>query len=616
MKKTLTLVVVLLLILGLTACNVQTESQQQQPAPAPSGGETPTEGGGAVTVERVPLRLLYMSYQEPVVNVVQDMLNKNGFDVTLNTQPDYASFKAQEDAGNYDISMSGWTTVTGNPDYAVRSLFITGGDYSKLADPALDALIDQAALETADVYVDTYKQFEKVLVEDNAYIIPLYTGIKAQAFNETMLKADSVRLSKSRAFVWEEVEYNDASLHETRPLVLQQMLGSLTSLDPIKGNDGSINQLNTNMYVRLVNLTDDDQVVSRSSLSYNHAIAEGNSEYYFLLRDDINFAKVENMEPVDTGVLVGAEDVVFSLLRAADPNAVPDHRTFSLHSHIANVEIVDNLESLSDVKVSGSDELITDALSKDLPAAITTLVTDKADVDNASGAYQLVKLTTTEPFPQVLNYLAHQSAGIVSKDQVESINTYDMATFDITKDVPYGDQRVITEGDTYDNHLWTSGPYALIKKNDYGAEFTASPAYRPGDPEAAVIKHVTMRFIPDLASAVSALRAGEVDLVYNPPEVQFSIIEDDPNLTLQMMKSNAVNYMSIDMLGESEFAKSADLRKAVLYSINQEELIAALGGYSFPAYTTLTPLIDTGNVVTADPAKVQEHLQKYFSQKQ
>jgi len=286
MKKTLTLVVVLLLILGLTACNVQTESQQQQPAPAPSGGETPTEGGGAVTVERVPLRLLYMSYQEPVVNVVQDMLNKNGFDVTLNTQPDYASFKAQEDAGNYDISMSGWTTVTGNPDYAVRSLFITGGDYSKLADPALDALIDQAALETADVYVDTYKQFEKVLVEDNAYIIPLYTGIKAQAFNETMLKADSVRLSKSRAFVWEEVEYNDASLHETRPLVLQQMLGSLTSLDPIKGNDGSINQLNTNMYVRLVNLTDDDQVVSRSSLSYNHAIAEGNSEYYFLLRDD------------------------------------------------------------------------------------------------------------------------------------------------------------------------------------------------------------------------------------------------------------------------------------------------------------------------------------------
>lgn len=30
-------------------------------------------------------------------------------------------------------------------------------------------------------------------------------------------------------------------------------------IDPVKGNDSSINQLNTNMYVRLVNLTEDDQ---------------------------------------------------------------------------------------------------------------------------------------------------------------------------------------------------------------------------------------------------------------------------------------------------------------------------------------------------------------------
>ena len=31
--------------------------------------------------------------------------------------------------------LSGWTTVTGNPDYAVRSVFKTGGDYSIMADP-------------------------------------------------------------------------------------------------------------------------------------------------------------------------------------------------------------------------------------------------------------------------------------------------------------------------------------------------------------------------------------------------------------------------------------------------------------------------------------------------
>ncbi len=53
----------------------------------------------------------------------------------------------------------------------------------------------------------------------------------------------------------------DESKNTSEHYYLTQVNGDLTSLDPIKGNDGSINQLNTNMYVRLVNLTDDDNVV-------------------------------------------------------------------------------------------------------------------------------------------------------------------------------------------------------------------------------------------------------------------------------------------------------------------------------------------------------------------
>ena len=72
-----------------------------------------------------------------------------------------------------------------------------------------------------------------------------------------------------------KIEFNDTSKNTTEPLILHQTINSLTSLDPIKGNDGSINTLNTNMYVRLVNLTDTDEVVSDGSLSYNHVMAEG-----------------------------------------------------------------------------------------------------------------------------------------------------------------------------------------------------------------------------------------------------------------------------------------------------------------------------------------------------
>ena len=126
---------------------------------------------------------------------------------------------------------------------------------------------------------------------------------------------------------------------------MSQTNSTLTSLDPIKGNDGSINMLNTNMYVRLVNLTDDDKVVSDGSLSYNYAIADGNKDYYFLLRDDINFARVQDGHAVDSGVLVGGEDVIYSLERAKNKDSVPNHKTYSLHENIDTVSLVTDLSN-------------------------------------------------------------------------------------------------------------------------------------------------------------------------------------------------------------------------------------------------------------------------------
>ena len=72
------------------------------------------------------IEILGMSSGEQDLNIVRDQLVKNGFNVKLNIQPDYGSFTAQKDAGNFDIALSSWTTVTGNPDYAVRALFKIG----------------------------------------------------------------------------------------------------------------------------------------------------------------------------------------------------------------------------------------------------------------------------------------------------------------------------------------------------------------------------------------------------------------------------------------------------------------------------------------------------------
>lgn len=585
-----------------TKSNVEKEKKPDSNTAA-EGDQTPIE-----------IEILGMSSGEEDLNIVRDQLVKNGFKVKLNIQPDFGSFKAQEDAGNFDVSLSGWTTVTGNPDYAVRSLFISGGDYSIISDEEIDQLINKASTETPEEYVETYKQLEQRLVFDKAYIAPLYSSYKTQALNKDVLKPESVRLSKSRSFAWETVDFNDESKRDTEPFIMSQASSTLTSLDPIKGNDGSINMINTNMYVRLVNLTDDDQVTSDGSLSYNHSIAEGNSEYYFILRDDINFAKITDKKVEDTGELVSAEDVIFSLNRAKDKDSVPDHRTYSLHEHIKEVEAVTDLAEL-DKQQSNGEGTIKEALENGLDAKISELVTEKSKVNNKEGKYQVVKLTTTEPFPQVLNYLAHQSAGIVSKDQVESINTYDVASYDPNKDIAYGDQSTVTEGDKYDNHLYASGPYILAYKNDYEAILYKNPGYMKGTENEAKISTVKLRFIADADSTLSALRNGEIYVYYGVPETKYDVVENDAKLQLQTMPSNSATYLLFNTDNNREVAKSEDLRKAVLYSINQDEILDFYQGNKIKAVSTVSPLVTTGNELKADPEKVKEYLNKYRESK-
>jgi len=595
MKKLL--VFLFITVLALAGC-VQTKTDVE--------GSKDSKGKGKKEIE-----VLGMAASEEDMNIVRDQLVKNGFDVKLNIQPDYGSFSAQKDAGNYDLALSSWTTVTGNPDYAVRGLFKTGGDYSIVSDSSLDALIEEASTLTGDEAAAKYKELEQRLVFDQAYIAPLYISNKYQGIYSELVNPKTVHLPKSRAQVWESIEFNDASKNATEPLILHQTISSLTSLDPIKGNDGSINTLNTNMYVRLVNLTDTDDVVSDGSLSYNHAIAEGNQEYYFILRDDINFAAVKDGAAVDTGELVSAEDVVFSLNRAKNPKSVPDHRTYSLHENIETVEIVSDLAELQKKKVAGSEQSVLDALSQHLPASVTQLAKDKGTVNNGAGAYQVVKITTPTPFPQVLNYLAHQSGGIVSKKQVTSINTYDVASYDPDKDIAYGDQTTVTEGTaTYNNQLYASGPYILVKKNDYEAQFVKNPAYRVGSEYEPKIAKINVRFIADIDSALSALRNGEIHILQSVPETKLDIVKSDSKLTLHTADSNAVSYLQLNTSGRA-VSDSVDLRKAILYSINQDEFINYYQGNKKPAVSTVSPLVNTGLKLEADSKKVQEYLKAY-----
>ena len=70
-----------------------------------------------------------------------------------------------------------------------------------------------------------------------------------------------------------------------------------------------------------------------------------------------------------------------------------------------------------------NDDIADVKIEAEVVEATTTEVTADADVNNAAGKYQVVKVETTTAFPQVLYYLAHQSAGIINKEQAEEYNS-------------------------------------------------------------------------------------------------------------------------------------------------------------------------------------------------
>lgn len=609
MKKVTAMALASAMALSLAGCGGSGSTTKA--TEAASGTQAQKQEQAKAETQPESIMILGQSSSEANLNILRDQLTKAGFQVEINMQPDYASMTAQQDAGNFDLLITGWTTVTGNVDYAVRGILHSTGDYNKspLIDAKVDELIDKGASETAEVSVATYTELENYLVTENAFFFPLYSSMKMQAYNNELLKAESVYQPKSRPGRWEMYEYIDAANNDTRALTLTQTSASPSSLDPIQANDGTMNGLSGNMYVKIVNLTDDDAITTDSSLSHVYAIEEGNSEYYFLLRDDVFFSKAENGHAVNTGVRVGGEDVVFSLDRAKDKNSVATHKTYTLHNHMAQVEIVTDMAELSSAKETSGSGTILDALNAGVDTPIAALTADDEAADNAAGTYQVVKITTTEPFPQVLNYLAHQSAGILNKDQVAEMNSkFDVASYDPTKDVCYGDFSAIKSGD---NHLWCSGPYQFVAVDDYGINFEKNPGYMADDEAFAPrIANIYMKFIKDSTSATSAFRAGEVDLLGSVSATDVDVVEADSKFTVMKRSSNSVTYC-IPNLREGSKLNDKDLRLAILYAINQDDFIAYNNGYVMPVYSTVGTLVETGNVLKQDLAKSAEHLAAY-----
>ena len=606
MKRILAFTLSLVMAFSLFGCNVKTKDDV--------GG-----GGDDVELESIPLTLLGQSANEKDLNVIRDLLAQQGFEVTINMQPDRGSYMSQIDAGNYDIVFTGWASISGNGDYAARGIFRSDGDSNlggNIHDDRLDQLIDEACTLTYEESIPLYREIEEILI-DEAYIAPLYVGRKVEAYNKEVLDGDTVGIYASRAEPFELFDFVDESKRDTDTLYLWQIENYYTTADPIKSNENSTYMTNFNMYTRLVNFNDKMEITTNSALSRDYAVAEGNSEFYFILRDDIYFAKVDNStkQAVDSGVRVGGEDVIFSLNRAKDKDSVPNHATYSLHENIDTVELVTDIAQLEGINDSSTGTSILESLSDQLDTPISELVANKADADNAAGKYQVVKITAKTAFPQMLNFLGHHSASILCKEQVESINTYDVATYDPATDIAYGDPATVTEGPEYNNQIWASGPYILVYKNDYELVMQKNPNYMVGTEYEPKIKTISIKMIPDKDSALSALRSGEVHMLNSLDVEKDSVVEGDAKLALKTQAGIAEKHLIFNT-SENSVCSDINVRKAIQNAMDQQAFIAVYDNSVFPATSPIGTIMDTGYTFTPDPTVVKEYLIKYFESKE
>ena len=203
-------------------------------------------------------------------------------------------------------------------------------------------------------------------------------------------------------------------------------------------------------------------------------------------------------------------------------------------------------------------------------------------------------------------------SGIVSKKQVESINTPELLDgYDPTTDSRYGDAQYLVEGSGKENTLWCSGPYVIKSMNDYEAICERNPAFMPDTSMAPAIKNITLKYIADKDASISALRSGEIDVTDNVPENQVEAVKGDSNLGLVSSLINGCIQMKFN-LDEDHITNNEDIRKAILYAINQEEVVAVKNGLGGKCYTAMT-MLDNDNDLIPSPEKVKEHLDNYYA---
>ena len=198
-----------------------------------------------------------------------------------------------------------------------------------------------------------------------------------------------------------------------------------------------------------------------------------------------------------------------------------------------------------------------------------------------------VRIVTKYPFGAFEPTMAHVSAAIVSPLAAEKFG----------KDLGTSAEKVSGTG-PYRVARWKKDLEIVLERNDsyWGTKGrTRQVVYRP---------------IPDAASRVLALEAGDVDVITRVPSADIGRLEKNPAIAL--LKVASVGSQQFRFNVTKKPFHDARVRQAISYAIDRRQIIEKLvPGFARPSTSALTPIMrgyaNLGEI-PYDPAKARELL--------
>ena len=184
---------------------------------------------------------------------------------------------------------------------------------------------------------------------------------------------------------------------------------------------------------------------------------------------------------------------------------------------------------------------------------------------------------------------------------IAAVEVVDDYTVDIVSSVPYGPllltatmvytgvvspTAVEQYGEDYGRNPVGTGPFKFVEwvTNDH-ITLEANEDYWRGAPE---LDRVVFRVIPEDGARMLALRAGEVDMVLNPPPSDLPSFENDPNFTVAAADSVQVFYLGFNL--EREPTDDVRVRQAVHHALDIPLIVESiLEGGATVATSVISP---------------------------